>query len=149
MEKLVINIEPKAQSRPRATIRGRHASVYEEPEMKRWRNNCKYLVKQTYKGRFFEKAVKTEITFFMKAPKSISEPPKPKARNKKIKQYEDFINEKIYVDKKPDLDNLEKAVYDSIGKSGVVWKDDNLLVEHLTRKIYSPRPRIEIIIKEI
>lgn len=96
-----------------------------------------------------KKAVKTEITFFMKAPKSISEPPKPKARNKKIKQYEDFINEKIYVDKKPDLDNLEKAVYDSIGKSGVVWKDDNLLVEHLTRKIYSPRPRIEIIIKEI
>lgn len=56
MEKLVINIEPKAQSRPRATIRGRHASVYEEPEMKRWRNNCKYLVKQTYKGRFFEKS---------------------------------------------------------------------------------------------
>ena len=56
--------------------------------------------------------------------------------------------ERIYVDKKPDLDNLEKAVYDSISKAGVVWTDDNIIVEHTTRKLYSPRPRIEIEVEE-
>ena len=47
------------------------------------------------------------------------------------------------------LDNLEKAAYDSISKSEVVWCDDCLVVEHTTRKLYSPNPRIEIEIEEI
>ena len=47
------------------------------------------------------------------------------------------------------LDNLEKAVYDSISKAGVVWTDDNIIVEHTTRKVYSPRPRIEVGVEEI
>lgn len=51
--------------------------------------------------------------------------------------------------KKPDLDNLEKAVYDSISKSEVVWTDDNIIVEHTTRKLYSPNPRIEVKINEL
>ena len=52
-------------------------------------------------------------------------------------------------DTKPDLDNLEKAVYESISKAGVVWVDDNIIVEHTTRKVYSPRPRIEIEVEKI
>ena len=89
------------------------------------------------------------MTFYLPAPKTISDPPKPRSRQKKIKEYDDFINEQIYVDKKPDLDNLEKAVYDSISKSEIVWTDDNIIIEHTTRKVYSPNPRIEIEIEEI
>lgn len=89
------------------------------------------------------------MTFYIQAPKSLSEPPKPRAKQKKRQEYDDFINERIYVDKKPDLDNLEKAVYDSISKSEVVWTDDSIIVEHTTRKKYSPNPRIEIDIMEM
>ena len=84
------------------------------------------------------------MTFYMTAPKSISEPPKQKSKAKKLQEYDNFINERIYVDKKPDLDNLEKAIYDSISKSECVWVDDNIIAEHTTRKLYSPNPRIEV-----
>ena len=33
----LIPFEPKPQSRPRATVRGRHAAVYEDPKMMKWR----------------------------------------------------------------------------------------------------------------
>ncbi|HHM0059884.1 TPA: RusA family crossover junction endodeoxyribonuclease, partial [Streptococcus pyogenes] len=31
----------------------------------------------------------------------------------------------------------------------VVWTDDNIIVEHTTRKLYSPNPRIEVKINEL
>ena len=147
--KLVLNIEPKPQSRPKATRRGRHAGIYEVPQMAAWRKKCTELVKQTYDGQYFDDTIKVDMTFYLKAPKSIAEPPKPRAKEKKKQQYDNFIKEKIYVNKKPDLDNLEKAVYDSISKAEIVWVDDNLIAEHTTRKIYSPNPRIEIEIEGI
>lgn len=104
--------------------------------------------KATYAGPYFDSAIKVDMTFYIQAPKKMAEPPKPRSRPKKIQEYDDFINERIFVDKKPDLDNLEKAVYDSISKAEIVWKDDNIIVEHTTRKKYSPRPRIEIEIEE-
>ena len=142
--KLVLNIEPKPQSRPKATRRGRHAGIYEVPAMMKWRHKCTELVKATYSGPYFDSAIKVDMTFYIQAPKKMAEPPKPRSRPKKIQEYDDFINERIFVDKKPDLDNLEKAVYDSISKAEIVWKDDNIIVEHTTRKKYSPRPRIEL-----
>ena len=147
--KLVLNIEPKPQSRPRASMRGRHATVYEDRKMSAWRKKCTKLVRQLYDGPYFDGAIKVDMTFHMPAPKSMSEHPKPRSKAKKLKQYDDFVNERIYVDKKPDLDNLEKAVYDSISKAGVVWSDDNIIVEHTTRKVYSPRPRIEMEIESV
>ncbi|TWT16436.1 RusA family crossover junction endodeoxyribonuclease [Streptococcus sp. sy010] len=147
--KLILNIEPKPQSRPKATRRGKHAGVYEVPEMMKWRKRCTELVKETYDGPYFDDAIKVDMTFYLQAPKTLATPPKPRSRQKKIREYNDFINERLYVDKKPDLDNLEKAVYDSISKSEIVWVDDNLIVEHTTRKVYSPNPRIELVITEV
>ncbi|CYU08052.1 RusA family crossover junction endodeoxyribonuclease [Streptococcus suis] len=147
--KFEIPIEPKPQSRPRAAMRGGRATVYEDGKMVAWRKKCTEFVRQNYDGPYFDGAIKVEATFYMSAPKSMSEPPKPKSKTKKVQQYDNFINERIYVDKKPDLDNLEKAVYDSISKAGCVWTDDNIIVEHTTRKVYSPRPRIEIKVEEV
>ncbi|NQP30718.1 RusA family crossover junction endodeoxyribonuclease [Streptococcus suis] len=147
--RLVIPIEPKPQSRPRASVRGRHATVYEDGKMVAWRKKCTELVRQLYDGPYFDGPIKVDMTFYMTAPKSMSEPPKPRSKTKKVQEYDNFINERIHVDKKPDLDNLEKAVYDSISKAEVVWTDDNIIVEHTTRKVYSPRPRIEIELEDL
>ncbi len=145
----LIPFEPKPQSRPQATIRGKHAGTYEKADMTRWRSKVTNFVKQNYAGRYFDGAIRTKVTFYMKAPKKMAEPPKPRSRQKKKDEYARFIAEKIPHDKKIDLDNLEKSVYDSISKSEIVWKDDCLIVEHTTRKLYSPNPRIEIEIEEI
>lgn len=144
--KLVIPIKPKAQTRPKFN---KWSGAYDDPKMKAWRKSCAYLVSSLYTGKRFEGALKTKVTFYLKAPKDISDRPGPRARKKKKDTYQRFIDEKIYVSKKPDLDNLEKALYDSISDSGKVWHDDNQIVEHTTRKLYSPNPRIEIEIEEV
>ena len=117
--------------------------------MARWRKQVTDFIKQKYTGRYFDGAIRTKVTFYMKATKKMQELPKPRSRKKKKDEYARFIAEKIPYDKKIDLDNLEKSVYDSISKSEIVWKDDCLIVEHTTRKVYSPNPRIEIEIEEI
>ena len=136
----LIPFEPKPQSRPRSGKFG----VYEVPEMARWRKKVTDFVKQNYDGDFYDLPIRLDVTFYMKAPKKMAEPPKPRSRQKKKDEYARFIAEKIPHDKKIDLDNLEKSVYDSISKSEIVWKDDCLIVEHTTRKLYSPNPRIEV-----
>lgn len=136
----LIPFEPKPQSRPRSGKFG----VYEVPEMARWRKEVTDFVKQNYDGDFYDLPIRLDVTFYMKAPKKMAEPPKPRSRQKKKDEYARFIAEKIPHDKKIDLDNLEKSLYDSISKSEIVWKDDCLIVEHTTRKLYSPNPRIEV-----
>ena len=117
--------------------------------MARWRKKVTDFVKQNYDGDFYDLPIRLDVTFYMKAPKKMAEPPKPRSRQKKKDEYARFIAEKIPHDKKIDLDNLEKSIYDSISKSEIVWKDDCLIVEHTTRKLYSPNPRIEIEIEEL
>ena len=141
----LIPIEPKPQMRPRS---GRFG-VHEDPKMARWRKKVTDFIKQNYIGRYFDGAIRTKVTFYMKATKKMQELPKPRSGKKKKDEYARFITETIPYDKKIDLDNLEKSLYDSISKAEIVWKDDCLVVEHTTKKVYSPNPRIEIEIEEL
>ena len=52
-------------------------------------------------------------------------------------------------DCKPDIDNLEKLVFDAL--NGVLYKDDSQIIETYCRKqwAYDGEPRTEIIITEI
>lgn len=145
MIELTIPIEPKPQTRPKFGRGG----AYEYPKMKAWRRSATYLIKSLYKGEKMQGYLKTEVTFYLKAPQVVSKKPTPKAKTKTWERYERFLNEQIYCAKKPDLDNLEKAIYDSISDANCIWWDDNQVVEHTTRKVYSPNPRIEIKIKKI
>lgn len=53
----------------------------------------------------------------------------------------------ILPDKKPDIDNIAKAVLDAL--NGVAYRDDTQVVELQMRKKYSDRPRLEICIEEL
>ena len=47
--------------------------------------------------------------------------------------------------KKPDLDNIIKAIADSL--NGIAYKDDAQIVELKSKKFYSDTPRVEVTIK--
>ena len=49
--------------------------------------------------------------------------------------------------KKPDADNFQKSVWDAC--KGVVWVDDNQIVDARVVKFYGEKPRIEVTIKEL
>jgi len=48
---------------------------------------------------------------------------------------------------KPDIDNLAKLVQDAMNK--VFYRDDSLICQIVCRKLYSERPRTEIIVKSL
>ena len=155
--KLVLNIEPKPQSRPRFARRGNFTTTYEDKGMKAWRNQCSQLIEQEYDGPFYDGPISVDVTFYMKAPLNISKKPTPKARAKTWDVFKQFIAEKLWHFKLPDIDNLVKALFDSISnagynkvdKKGIVWTDDSIVCDLRARKKYSPNPRIELEIKEL
>lgn len=151
--KLILPIEPKAQSRPRFSKWG----TYEDPKTKAWRKECAGWIERNYDGPFYDGPVKVDVTFYMKAPETISKEPSKRARESTWAKFKAFVNELMWHFKKPDLDNLVKALFDSISnagyskidKKGIVWSDDSLVCDLHARKLYSPNPRIEIEIEEI
>lgn len=53
----------------------------------------------------------------------------------------------IAATKKPDIDNVEKAIFD--GLNGVVWKDDVQAVHVSKRKRYAETPGVVVIVREL
>lgn len=134
--KLVLDIEPKPQSRPRFTRLGR---PYDNKEMKLWRNRCRLLIANLYKGQpMLEGALRARVRFYIKPPQSLS----------RVKKYQAALEaESLLVGKKPDIDNYEKALYDSM--SGIVFQDDGQIAWHEVGKFYSLNPRIEVAVDEM
>lgn len=69
----------------------------------------------------------------------------PKSISKKKKAL--MLEGKIRPVKKPDSDNVIKAVADSLNQ--VAYRDDAQIVDIQCRKFYSEKPRIEVTIRQI
>ena len=123
--------------------------MHEVPKMMKWRKQVTDYIKENYNGRYFDGAIRVEVTFYMKAPQSVSKRPSERAKSKAKELYLKYISRLLWHVKKPDLDNLIKSLFDSISKSEIVWSDDNIVCDLRARKLYSPNPRIEIEIEEI
>ena len=123
--------------------------MYEDPKMMKWRKQVTDYIKENYDGRYFDGAIRVEVTFYMKAPQSVSKKPSERAKDKAKQLYSKYISERLWHVKKADVDNLIKSLFDSISKSEIVWSDDNIVCDLRARKLYSPNPRIEIEIEEI
>ena len=71
--KLVLNIEPKPQSRPRFARRGNFTTTYEDKEMRSWRERCRFLIANLYIGQpILEGALRAKVRFFIKPPQYIT-----------------------------------------------------------------------------
>lgn len=131
--KLEFTIEGKVQpqQRPRFSRQGGFVKAYDPPESANYK---KYVAKvaENYKlDNLIDSAIKLTVDVFIQIPKSYTK--------KKRLQIEN--GELLHI-KKPDVDNLSKSIIDGI--TGVLWVDDNLIVELLIRKHYSDNPRAEL-----
>lgn len=66
--------------------------------------------------------------------------PKSASRKKKI----DMVIGEIRPTKKPDLDNVMKAIADAL--NGIAYVDDSQIVTAEVRKYYDDTPRVEVVI---
>jgi Holliday junction resolvase RusA-like endonuclease len=99
---------PKAQPRPR---RGKYGNFYSNtPAIEAWKKEIADAFIPYRNRQPLNEAVHLRLDFFMPIPKSM-----------KIKE-----GQQIPHTKKPDSDNLLKAVQDAMSRAGV-WKDDALV----------------------
>ena len=80
--------------------------------------------------------VKGTIIAYYQIPKSVSK------KKKKM-----MLDGDIRPMTKPDLDNIEKIIYDAL--NGIAYTDDSHIIAQRCAKFYSETPRVEVIITEL
>lgn len=125
--KIVFDLAPVPASRPRVTQWGTHyAEKYTQ-----FRADMGKLMLQN-KRTMYKEPLRIDATFFILIPKSHSQ----KRKNEM---------DGTYCATNIDLDNLEKALYDSM--NDYIYVDDRQIVEHTTRKKWvkeNTRTEVEI-----
>lgn len=135
MQKFIIEGNPRGQGRPRATIRGRHASVYEAKEDTLYKNNITAQIVAQRPRFIIDSPVVLDAKFYL---------PRPKYHyNSKGAIKERFQDARPTG--KPDLSNLIKAVEDSL--NGIVWADDSQIVHYGNSGKYYTDTRPHIVLE--
>ena len=116
---------PVAQGRPKFYRRGNFVGAYDPGKSKGWKEDIKWQVIE-------QKPVKLEGAIVMHLVFNL---PRPKSLPKKVIEHT----------KKPDLDNLAKAVKDSL--KGVCYHDDSQIVHLHAEKRYAEPTGVNITIE--
>ena len=134
---LRIPITPTPKGRPRVSILGGHAHAYTPKKTADYERDIAYHYTRACGGFMYDRdqALTVRIEFGMPIPKST-----PKSRKDAI------IEGIIKHIKKPDVDNLVKAVLDAL--NGVAWVDDSQIVRLIAEKRYSTEPYVFINVTE-
>ena len=141
MQKLKFEVpgSPIGQGRPKfSTING-HAKAYDPEKSRNYKAYVKLLATQAMKEQGFtmiDGPCCLDIMAFFEVPKS---------KSKKFKERALLGLERPT--KKPDIDNIVKALQDAL--NGLAYKDDSSIVYLSVAKCYSEIPRVEVILREI
>ena len=123
--------EPVAKGRARSFVRNGHVAHYTPDKTARYENLVKLAAQQAMGEKEpVECAVGLIVRAFMGIPTSWS-----------MKKQRAAALGEITPTKRPDLDNIIKAIKD--GANGVTWKDDSQVVDVRASKRYG-QPRVEV-----
>lgn len=131
MIKLTIPSEPIAQGRPRFVSRGKFVSTYDPPKSKAYKELVAQYAREQYHGEPLDCPLYIVLNVFRPVQKSIS-------KIERARRLSGAHRPTV----KPDIDNYFKAVTDAC--TGIVWRDDALIVDAKMGKYYSEEPRVEI-----
>lgn len=133
------DIEPVEQARPRATRMGKGIRLYEPKKVNVFKKQLGLLAKQQMLDRGlepFDGPLEVCMVFYRPVQASLSQ--KERARR---------LSGVHRPTVKPDLSNYIKALED--GLNGIIWIDDNRIVQIVAEKKYSDRPRIVIEVNKV
>ena len=138
MQKLKFEVpgSPIGQGRPKfSTING-HAKAYDPEKSRNYKAYVKLLATQAMREQGFtmiDGPCCLDILAFFEVPKS---------KSKKFR--EAALADQERPTKKPDADNIIKAIQDAL--NGLVYKDDAYIVRLACQKFYSDNPRVEVFV---
>jgi Holliday junction resolvase RusA-like endonuclease len=132
----VIPGNPVGKGRPRVSRRGGFARMYTPEKTASYESLVKLAGHEAMHGRpVIEGAVRVRLDIRVQVPASWSK-----------KKQAAALGWEILPTTKPDIDNVEKAVFD--GLNGVVWKDDVQVVDVSKTKRYSDTPGVHVTVEE-
>jgi Holliday junction resolvase RusA-like endonuclease len=105
---------------------------YSKTAFRAWLEEFKYKIKDKVPNTPLDGPLQVEIDFYFPHIKSTSE---------KKRQLD------AWKTTRPDLDNMEKSIFDCLSDMGFIV-DDALICHKISRKKYSPNPRITIVISQ-
>ncbi|WP_123799610.1 RusA family crossover junction endodeoxyribonuclease [Limosilactobacillus fermentum] len=133
------DIEPVEQARPRATRFGKGIRLYDPKKVTVFKRQLGMLAKQQMLDRGLEPydgPLEVCMEFYRPVQASIS-------RKERARRLSGAHRPTV----KPDLSNYIKALED--GLNGIIWIDDNRIVQIVAEKKYSDRPRIVIEVNKV
>jgi Holliday junction resolvase RusA-like endonuclease len=117
---------PKAQPRVKAFVRGGHAGVYTPDSAESWKQSVRQKAVANAPESLITGPIRLQLDFFLPRPKAhLDRHGVPKAKSP------------VWHCKKPDLDNLIKAVTDAITDTQQVWLDDSQIYQITAVKTYA------------
>ena len=120
--------EPIGKGRPRASTRAGHAALYTPKKTANYESLIAHAAHQAMAGAApVEFACQVQLSITVGVPASWSK-----------KKQAAALAGQVLPTKKPDTDNVVKAVFD--GMNGVVWRDDVQAVDLFVRKRYGAAP---------
>jgi len=123
---------PKAQPRPKAYVRGKHAGVYDPKTANSWKERIHWASKECRPAQPWTGPIELAACFVM---------PRPKAHHDSKGKVKPGAG--TWHTFRPDLDNLEKAVMDVLTQEGF-WVDDSQVCYKISGKIYGNPPGVKI-----
>lgn len=135
---LIVYGNPVAQGRPRFSRQGGFVKTYDPIKSKAYKALIR-LELQPLLSRPDFTPIDRDCRLRLKVYRAI-----PASFSKKKRQ--EAVDGRIRPTTKPDTDNYVKGVLDAL--NGTVIKDDSVVCEIEAVKLYSDRPRIEVVIEE-
>ena len=115
--------------------RGNFITTYTPQKTHDYQTNVRINYNKVARGKLLEGAVKAEICAIYEPPKSVS---------KKIRQK--MISGEIPYTKKPDADNIAKAILDGLNE--IAFKDDSSVNELIIKKMYGEVACAQVILSD-
>lgn len=137
--------EPKAQPRPRAFARKMGdkfvARVFESGTAEEWKSLVAYEARQCAPSTPLSGPVRVDITFVFSRPRHhyIANKPERGLRH----------NAPYWHTKRPDRDNLDKAILDALTQLGLYWRDDDQVCCGELQKLFGETPGAVITITQV
>jgi Holliday junction resolvase RusA-like endonuclease len=129
--------QPVGKGRPRIGRVAGHARMFTPEKTVSYESTVKLFASRAMAGRaLIEGAVRVEMLIACQIPASWSQ-----------KKQASAAAGGVLPTTKPDVDNVEKALFDAM--NGVVWKDDVQVVSVVKDKRYSPLPGVTVTVEEI
>lgn len=128
--------EPMAVQSVRAVRMGKGIRTFQPKKVEDWKSYVRVNILNQLPENWAVLNEPLAVRYTLKFP--------PLKSMKKAELTKIEAGETVYKAKKPDFDNCLKGLNDCL--SGIVWRDDSLVVKAGVSKIYAINPEIEVVI---